>query len=121
MKLFEKKKKAENMAAKELEEKEELSPFEATKQRIIDYYSDFNDEQLFTIHFVFEKGVEYDLLHQFKETVAWIVAQKSLGAEGIFQYTDQYAEKIGIGIDLSKVITYTVKPEETSKDEEDAA
>lgn len=110
-------KKAEKVAVEEPEDKEELSPFEATKQRIIDYYSDFNDEQLFTIHFVFEKGVEYDLLHQVKETVAWIVANKDLGAGGVFQY----AEKLGVGIDLSKVITYTVKPEEALEEEKDAA
>ncbi len=62
-------KKAENVAAKELEKKEELSPFEASKQGII------------------------------------------------FQYATKDAS--GVGIDLRKVIILTVKPEETSKDEED--
>ncbi len=62
-------KKAENVAAKELEKKEELSPFEASKQGII------------------------------------------------VQYATKDAS--GVGIDLRKVIILTVKPEETSKDEED--
>ena len=110
-------KKAENVAAKELEKKEELSPFEASKQGIIDCYSDFDNEKLFTIHLVLENGAEYDLSHQNKEDVGWIVAHKNKGSEGIFQYATKDAS--GVGIDLRKVIILTVKPEETSKDEED--
>lgn len=119
MKLFEKKKKAENVVAEESEKKEELSPFEAAEQRIIDCYSDFDNEQLFTIHLVFENGAEYDLSHQNKENVGWIVAHKNKGSKGIFQYATN--DGVGVGIDLRKVIMLTVKPEETSKDEEDAA
>ena len=112
-------KKAENVAAKEPEKKEELSPFEAAEQQIVDLYSDFDDEQLFTINLVFEHGTEYDLLHQNKENVGWIVAHKNKGSKGIFQYSEGKA--LGIGIDLRKVIMLTVKPEEVSKNKEDAA
>lgn len=112
-------KKAEKVAVEEPEDKEELSPFEASEQHIIGYYSDFDNEQLFTIHLVFENGAEYDLSHQSKENVAWVVAHKNLDSKGIFQYTINNG--VGVGIDLRKVIILTVKPEETSKDEEDAA
>lgn len=112
-------KKAENVAAKEPEKKEELSPFGASEQQIVDLYSDFDNEQLFTIHLVFENGAEYDLSHQNKENVAWVVAHKNLDSKGIFQYSEGKA--LGIGIDLRKVIMLTVKPEEVSKDKEDAA
>lgn len=112
-------KKAEKAAVEEPEDKEELSPFEASEQRIIGYYSDFDNEQLFTIHLVFENGAEYDLSHQNKENVAWVVSHKNSGTKGIFQYATN--DGVGVGIDLRKVIILTVKPEETSKDEEDAA
>lgn len=112
-------KKAEKVAVEEPEDKEELSPFEASEQSIIGYYSDFDNEQLFTIHLVFENGAEYDLSHQNKKNVAWVVAHKNLDSKGIFQYAIN--DGVGIGIDLRKVIILTVKPEETSKDEEDAA
>lgn len=119
MKLFEKKKKAENVVAEEPEKKEELSPFEKSEQQVVDFYSDFDDEQLFTIHLVFENGTEYDLSGQTKKNVAWVVAHKNFGTEGIFQYAVK--DGFGVGIDLRKVIILTAKPEETSKDEEDAA
>lgn len=112
-------KKATNVVTEEPEQKEELSPFEASEQCIIGYYSDFDNEQLFTIHLVFENGAEYDLSHQSKENVAWVVAHKNLGSKGIFQYAIN--DGVGVGIDLRKVIILTVKPEETSKDKEDAA
>ena len=112
-------KKAENMAAKELEEKEELSPFEKSEQQVVGFYSDFDNEQLFTIHLVFENGTEYDLSGQTKKSVGWIVSHKNSGTKGIFQYATN--DGVGVGIDLRKVIILTVKPEETSKDEEDAA
>ena len=112
-------KKAEKVAVEEPEDKEELSPFEASEQRIIVYYSDFDNEQLFTIHLVFENGAEYDLSHQNKENVGWIVTHKNKGSKGIFQYSEGKA--LGIGIDLRKVIMLTVEPEEVSKDKEDAA
>ena len=112
-------KKATNVVTEEPEQKEELLPFEATEQQVVDLYSDFNDEQLFTIHLVFENGTEYDLSGQTKKKVGWVVAHKNSGTEGIFQYAVKNG--FGIGIDLRKVIILTVKPEETSKDEEDAA
>ncbi len=119
MKLFEKKKKAENMAVEEPEDKEELSPFEKSEQQVVGFYSDFDNEQLFTIHLVFENGTEYDLSGQTKKSVGWIVSHKNSGTKGIFQYATN--DGVGVGIDLRKVIILTVKPEETSKDEEDAA
>lgn len=112
-------KKATNVVTEEPEQKEELSPFEASEQHIIGYYSDFDNEQLFTIHLVLENGAEYDLSHQNKENVAWVVAHKNFDSKGIFQYAIN--DGVGVGIDLRKVIILTVKPEETSKDEEDAA
>ena len=118
-------KKAEKVAVEESDEKEELSPkdelspFEKSEQQVVGYYSDFDNEQLFTIHLVFENGAEYDLSHQNKENVAWVVAHKNSGTKGIFQYATN--DGVGVGIDLRKVIILTVKPEETSKDEEDAA
>lgn len=112
-------KKATNVVTEEPEQKEELSPFEASEQHIIGYYSDFDNEQLFTIHLVFENGAEYDLSQQNKENVAWVVAHKNFDSKGIFQYAIN--DGVGVGIDLRKVIILTVKPEETSKDEEDAA
>lgn len=112
-------KKATNVVTEEPEQKEELSLFEKSEQQVVDFYSDFNDERLFTIHLVFENGTEYDLSGQTKENVGWVVAHKNSGTEGIFQYAVKNG--FGIGIDLRKVIILTVKPEETSKDEEDAA
>lgn len=112
-------KKATNVVTEEPEQKEELSPFEASEQHIIGYYSDFDNEQLFTIHLVFENGAEYDLSQQNKENVAWVVAHKNFDSKGIFQYATN--DGVGVGIDLRKVIILTVKPEETSKDKEDAA
>ncbi|MDM8332643.1 hypothetical protein QUW45_08200 [Limosilactobacillus pontis] len=112
-------KKATNVVTEEPEQKEELSPFEKSEQQVVDLYSDFDNEQLFTIHLVFENGAEYDLSHQTKKNVGWIVAHKNSDTEGIFQYAVK--DGLGIGIDLRKVIILTVKPEETSKDEEDAA
>lgn len=112
-------KKATNVVTEEPERKEELSPFEKSEQQVVDLYSDFDNEQLFTIHLVFENGAEYDLSHQTKKKVGWIVAHKNSDTEGIFQYATN--DGLGIGIDLRKVIILTVKPEETSKNEEDAA
>lgn len=112
-------KKAEKVAVEEPEDKEELSPFEKSEQQVVDFYSDFNDERLFTIHLVFENGTEYDLSGQTKKNVGWVVAHKNSGTKGIFQYAVK--DGFGIGIDLRKVIILTVKPEETSKNEEDAA
>ena len=112
-------KKATNVVTEEPEQKKELSPFEKSEQQVVGFYSDFDNEQLFTIHLVFENGAEYDLSHQNKENVAWVVAHKNLDSKGIFQYAIN--DGVGVGIDLRKVIILTVKPEETSKDEEDAA
>ena len=112
-------KKATNVVTEEPEQKKELSPFEKSEQQVVGFYSDFDNEQLFTIHLVFENGTEYDLSGQTKKNVGWVVAHKNSGTEGIFQYAVKYG--FGIGIDLRKVIILTVKPEETSKDEADAA
>ena len=112
-------KKATNVVTEEPEQKKELSPFEKSEQQVVGFYSDFDNEQLFTIHLVFEKGTEYDLSGQTKKNVGWVVAHKNSGTEGIFQYAVK--DGFGIGIDLRKVIILTVKPEETSKDEADAA
>lgn len=112
-------KKATNVVIEEPEKKEELSPFKASEQQVVDLYSDFDDDRLFTIHLVFENGVEYDLSEETKENVAWIVAHKNLGSKGVFQYAKK--DGSGIGIDLRKVIILTVKPEETSEEEEDAS
>ena len=117
MRLFHK--KATNVVTEEPEQKEKLSPFEKLEQQVVDFYSDFDNEQLFTIHLVFENGAEYDLSHQTKKSVGWVVAHKDSDTEGIFQYAIN--DGVGVGIDLRKVIILTVKPEETSKDEEDAA
>ena len=111
-------KKAEKVAVEEPEQKKELSPFEKSEQQVVDLYSDFDNEQLFTIHLVFENGAEYDLSHQTKKNVGWIVAHKNSDTEGIFQYAVK--DGLGIGIDLRKVIILIVKLEETLKDEEDA-
>lgn len=112
-------KKATNVVTEEPEQKKELSPFEKSEQQVVGFYSDFDNEQLFTIHLVFENGTEYDLSGQTKKNVGWVVAHKNSGTEGIFQYAVR--DGFGIGIDLRKVIILTVKPEETSKDEADAA
>lgn len=112
-------KKATKVVTEEPEQKKELSPFEKSEQQVVDLYSDFDNEQLFTIHLVFENGTEYDLSGQTKKSVAWIVSHKNSGTKGIFQHATN--DGVGVGIDLRKVIILTVKPEETSKDEEDAA
>lgn len=115
MRLFGKKHTSE--VVEEHDGQKELSPFEEAQRQIVELYSDFDDEQLFTIHLVFENGAEYDLSHQNKENVGWIVAHKNKGSKGIFQYSEGKA--LGIGIDLRKVIMLTVKPEKTVKEEEE--
>ena len=54
-----------------------------------------------------------------KENVGWVVTHKNLGSKGVFQYATN--DGSGIGIDLRKVIILTVKPEESSEEEEDAS
>ena len=116
MRLFGKKHTSE--VVEEHDGQKELSPFEEVQRQIVEFYSDFDYEQLFTIHLVFEHGAECNLTHQDKKSIGWFIAHKNSDTEGIFQYAVK--DGLGIGIDLRKVIILIVKLEETLKDEEDA-
>lgn len=115
MRLFGKKHTSE--VVEEHDGQKELSPFEEVQRQIVEFYSDFDDEQLFTIHLVFEHGAECNLTHQDKKSIGWFIAHKDCDSKGIFQYSEGKA--LGIGIDPRKVIMFTVRPEKTVKEEEE--